>query len=101
VELPPLPDLLEQQDIKAQRPAEQQTAAEQQPGSAAAVAAAAAPQRPYCYVLFTSGSTGRPLGVCGTEQGVLNRCRWMQEACPFQVSCRLAEHMVVLTYTAR
>ena len=33
---------------------------------------------PWCYVLFTSGSTGSPLGVKGTEQGVLNRCLWMQ-----------------------
>ena len=33
---------------------------------------------PWCYVLFTSGSTGPPLGVKGTEQGVLNRCLWMQ-----------------------
>lgn len=39
-----------------------------------------------CYLMFTSGSTGRPLAVCGTEPGVLNRCRWLQQACPFQVS---------------
>ena len=32
---------------------------------------------PWCYVMFTSGSTGSPLGVLGTEQGILNRCRWM------------------------
>lgn len=37
-----------------------------------------------CYLLYTSGSTGRALGVCGTQQGVLNRCRWMQAAFPFQ-----------------
>lgn len=38
-----------------------------------------------CYVLYTSGSTGRPLGVRGTEAGVLNRCRWLEGALPFQV----------------
>ena len=36
------------------------------------------PPLPWCYVMFTSGSTGRPLGVLGTEEGILNRCRWMQ-----------------------
>jgi len=35
------------------------------------------PPLPWCYVMFTSGSTGSPLGVLGTEQGILNRCRWM------------------------
>ena len=91
VELPPLPDLLAQHIVvQTEGIHGQQEAAEQQPGSAAAMAeaAAAAPQLPYCYVLFTSGSTGRPLGVCGTDQGVLNRCRWMQQACPFQVGGR-------------
>ncbi|GAB4818312.1 hypothetical protein N2152v2_005358 [Parachlorella kessleri] len=45
---------------------------------------------PYCYVLYTSGSTGAPLGVCGTEQGVLNRCAWMQRAYPFHADDRVA-----------
>lgn len=56
--------------------------------TAAETAAAAAPSGGdacCCYVLYTSGSTGRPLGVCGTQRGVLNRCRWLQAAHPFQV----------------
>ncbi|KAL4447298.1 hypothetical protein ABPG77_007331 [Micractinium sp. CCAP 211/92] len=43
-----------------------------------------------CYVLYTSGSTGRPLGVRGTEAGVLNRCRWLEGALPFQPDDRVA-----------
>ena len=31
------------------------------------------------YLIFTSGSTGIPKGVLGTEQGMLNRCHWMQQ----------------------
>lgn len=70
------------------------------PSLAALLQAAAAPPSPplpapapagsTCYLLYTSGSTGRPLGVCGTQQGVLNRCRWMQAAAPFQPHDRVA-----------
>jgi len=31
------------------------------------------------YLIFTSGSTGLPKGVMGTEYGLINRCRWMQD----------------------
>ena len=34
---------------------------------------------PWCCVLYTSGSTGVPMGVCGTEQGIINRCSWQQQ----------------------
>jgi acyl-CoA synthetase (AMP-forming)/AMP-acid ligase II len=36
------------------------------------------------YVMFTSGSCGTPKGVCGTEQGILNRVRWMADAFPYR-----------------
>lgn len=36
------------------------------------------------YVMFTSGSTGSPLGVCGTQRGLVNRCRWMAHTFPFR-----------------
>ena len=45
---------------------------------------------PFCCVLYTSGSTGAPLGVCGTEEGVLNRCQWMQTAHPLARGDRVA-----------
>ncbi|KAL4561450.1 hypothetical protein LXL04_033616 [Taraxacum kok-saghyz] len=38
--------------------------------------------RPFCYLMYTSGSTGIPKGVCGTEQGLLNRFIWMQDTYP-------------------
>ncbi|PRQ56503.1 putative L-aminoadipate-semialdehyde dehydrogenase transcription factor WD40-like family [Rosa chinensis] len=39
-------------------------------------------ERLFCYVMYTSGSMGKPKGVCGTEQGLWNRFRWMQELYP-------------------
>ncbi|KAM2264105.1 hypothetical protein EV1_039797 [Malus domestica] len=39
-------------------------------------------ERLWCYLMYTSGSTGKPKGVCGTEGGLLNRFRWMQELYP-------------------
>lgn len=56
------------------------TELEGEPGAATGTQVAAAAERPlpWCYVLFTSGSTGQPQGVLGTEQGILNRCAWMQ-----------------------
>ncbi|XP_056849046.1 putative acyl-activating enzyme 19 isoform X1 [Raphanus sativus] len=39
-------------------------------------------QRKFCYLMYTSGSTGKPKGICGTEQGLLNRFKWMQEHYP-------------------
>lgn len=38
------------------------------------------------YVYYTSGSTGVPKGVVGTHIGALNRCYWMWENYPFEVS---------------
>jgi amino acid adenylation domain-containing protein len=35
------------------------------------------------YVLYTSGSTGNPKGVMLEEQAVVNRLRWMWNACHF------------------
>ncbi|KAK9862387.1 hypothetical protein WJX84_006241 [Apatococcus fuscideae] len=36
------------------------------------------------YIMPTSGSTGAPLGACGSQQGILNRCDWMQTEYPLQ-----------------
>jgi amino acid adenylation domain-containing protein len=36
------------------------------------------------YVVYTSGSTGTPKGVLGVHQGMLNRCRWMWSAYPYE-----------------
>ncbi|GAB4844214.1 hypothetical protein Ancab_037580 [Ancistrocladus abbreviatus] len=38
--------------------------------------------RTFSYLMYTSGSTGKPKGVCGTEEGLLNRFKWMQELYP-------------------
>ncbi|KAH9613284.1 hypothetical protein KSS87_001543 [Heliosperma pusillum] len=35
--------------------------------------------RKFSYLMYTSGSMGKPKGVCGREEGVLNRFLWMQE----------------------
>ena len=78
VELPPLAALAAQAteaDV-AQPPPQQK---EQQQGAKAAADSSC------CYLMFTSGYTGRPLGVLGTPHGVLNRCRWLERAWPFQV----------------
>jgi amino acid adenylation domain-containing protein len=32
------------------------------------------------YVIYTSGSTGQPKGVANTQDGILNRLLWMQDA---------------------
>eukprot|EP00854_Cymbomonas_tetramitiformis_P010471 gene10471-12382_t len=40
--------------------------------------------RRVAYIMYTSGSTGRPKGVCGTERGILMRCRWMEDAYPYK-----------------
>ncbi|HEV2681081.1 MAG TPA: amino acid adenylation domain-containing protein, partial [Rhodanobacter sp.] len=36
------------------------------------------------YVIYTSGSTGRPKGVPNTQQGIVNRLKWMQHAYALQ-----------------
>ncbi|CAI0395229.1 unnamed protein product [Linum tenue] len=58
-------------------------------------------QRLFCYVMYTSGSTGFPKGVCGTEQGLLNRYLWMQDLYPvdsneiliFKASISFIDHL--------
>jgi len=35
------------------------------------------------YVIYTSGSTGAPKGVCGLQQGAVNRFSWMWQVYPF------------------
>ncbi|XP_059633743.1 putative acyl-activating enzyme 19 isoform X2 [Cornus florida] len=57
--------------------------------------------RSFCYLMYTSGSTGKPKGVCGTEPGLLNRFRWMQELYPlhgeeilfFKTSISFIDHL--------
>ncbi len=34
------------------------------------------------YVMYTSGSSGHPKGVIGSQEGLINRIRWMQETYP-------------------
>ncbi|KAH8969885.1 hypothetical protein BDL97_02G057300 [Sphagnum fallax] len=41
-------------------------------------------KRTFCYLLYTSGSSGTPKGVCGTEEGLMNRLQWMEKAYPYQ-----------------
>ena len=36
---------------------------------------------PLAYMIYTSGSTGRPKGAMNGHRGILNRIRWMAEAC--------------------
>ncbi|XP_074279054.1 putative acyl-activating enzyme 19 [Silene latifolia] len=36
----------------------------------------------FSYLMYTSGSMGKPKGVCGREEGLLNRFLWMQELYP-------------------
>ncbi|CAN1246410.1 Putative acyl-activating enzyme 19 [Linum grandiflorum] len=58
-------------------------------------------QRSFCYLMYTSGSTGVPKGVCGTEQGLLNRFQWMHELYPadseeiliFKASISFIDHL--------
>ncbi|KZV48801.1 acyl-activating enzyme 19-like, partial [Dorcoceras hygrometricum] len=40
--------------------------------------------RSFCYLMYTSGSSGKPKGVCGTEEGLLNRFLWMQDLYPVE-----------------
>ncbi|WRX23163.1 AMP-dependent synthetase/ligase domain - like 10 [Theobroma cacao] len=58
-------------------------------------------KRLFSYLMYTSGSTGNPKGVCGTEQGLLNRFLWMQELYPmhgeelllFKTSISFVDHL--------
>lgn len=38
------------------------------------------PHLPFSHLIFTSGSTGRPMIVKGSEEGLINRARWMRDA---------------------
>jgi non-ribosomal peptide synthetase component F len=88
LELPPLAGLL-QHTLPRGRHLEPGTSLAQQQALGHARGDGLEHEQACCYILFTSGSTGRPLGVRGTEAGIINRCRWMQEACPFQVLAEL------------
>ncbi|KAK3257915.1 hypothetical protein CYMTET_33012, partial [Cymbomonas tetramitiformis] len=54
------------------------------PGEMYAEAGEILGSRRVAYIMYTSGSTGRPKGVCGTERGILMRCRWMEDAYPYK-----------------
>ncbi|KAJ8499034.1 hypothetical protein OPV22_009586 [Ensete ventricosum] len=57
--------------------------------------------RRFCYLMYTSGSTGKSKGVCGTEEGLLNRFQWMQGLIPlcskdillFKTSTSFIDHL--------
>ncbi|CAL9064870.1 putative acyl-activating enzyme 19 isoform X1 [Musa acuminata AAA Group] len=57
--------------------------------------------RRFSYLMYTSGSTGKSKGVCGTEEGLLNRFQWMQGLIPlcskdillFKTSTSFIDHL--------
>lgn len=88
LELPGLTSLLREggdaaDGVQAAAPPPQQQP--QQPGQQRHHGGQPAPASGAWYLLYTSGSTGRPLGVLGTQEGLLNRCRWLERAHPYQV----------------